>query len=63
MTLLPFDTRGAWRRYTTADGLAAQQTEHIGEDGDGYPARSAVGFAQLPTGVAVEVEATFATPQ
>ena len=36
MTLLPFDTRGAWRRYTTADGLAALQTEHIVEDGDGY---------------------------
>ena len=28
-------------------------------DGDGYHARSAVGFAQLPTGVAVEVEAIF----
>ncbi|MEW6753122.1 MAG: two-component regulator propeller domain-containing protein [Candidatus Latescibacterota bacterium] len=36
MDLLPFDQRGAWRRYTTADGLAANQTEHIVEDHDGY---------------------------
>ena len=36
ITPAPFDERGAWRRYTTADGLAAQQTEHIVEDGDGY---------------------------
>jgi ligand-binding sensor domain-containing protein len=36
MTLLPFDQRGAWRRYTTADGLAANQTEHLTEDRDGY---------------------------
>lgn len=30
-----------------------------GKEGDGYHARSAVGFAALPTGVAVEVEAIF----
>lgn len=30
-----------------------------GKDGDGYHARSALGFAALPTGVAVEVEAIF----
>ena len=36
MTPLPFEQRGAWRRYTTADGLAANQTEHIVEDADGY---------------------------
>jgi enamine deaminase RidA (YjgF/YER057c/UK114 family) len=30
-----------------------------GKDGDGYHARSAVGFAALPTGVAVEIEAIF----
>ncbi len=30
-----------------------------GKDSDGYHARSAVGFAALPTGVAVEVEAIF----
>jgi hypothetical protein len=31
----------------------------VGKDGDGYHARSALGFAQLPTGAAVEVEAIF----
>lgn len=31
----------------------------FGKEGDGYHARSAVGFAALPTGVAVEVEAIF----
>ncbi|MCA1962422.1 MAG: RidA family protein [Prosthecobacter sp.] len=31
----------------------------FGKDGDGYHARSALGFAQLPTGAAVEVEAIF----
>jgi len=31
----------------------------FGKDGDGYHARSAVGFAALPTGVAVEIEAIF----
>lgn len=33
--------------------------EVFGKTGDGYHARSAVGFASLPTGVAVEVEAIF----
>ena len=31
----------------------------FGKEGDGYHARSAVGFAALPTGVAVEIEAIF----
>lgn len=31
----------------------------FGKNGDGYHARSALGFAQLPTGAAVEVEAIF----
>jgi len=31
----------------------------FGKEGDGYHARSALGFAQLPTGAAVEVEAIF----
>ena len=30
-----------------------------GKDGDGFHARSALGFARLPTGAAVEVEAIF----
>lgn len=33
--------------------------ELYGKDGDGYHARSALGFAALPTGVAVEIEAIF----
>ena len=33
--------------------------ESFGKDGDGYHARSALGFASLPTGPAVEVEAIF----
>lgn len=32
----------------------------FGKEDRGYHARSAVGFAQLPTGVAVEIEAVFA---
>jgi hypothetical protein len=36
MKVMPFDTRGAWRRYTTADGLVSLQTEYIVEDGEGY---------------------------
>jgi len=31
----------------------------FGKEGDGFHARSAVGFASLPTGVAVEIEAIF----
>ena len=31
----------------------------FGKDSDGYHARSALGFAALPTGAAVEVEAIF----
>ncbi len=31
----------------------------FGKDGDGYHARSALGFVALPTGAAVEVEAVF----
>ncbi len=33
--------------------------EIFGREGDGFHARSALGFAQLPTGAAVEVEAIF----
>ena len=33
--------------------------EIFGKAGDGYHARSALGFASLPTGAAVEVEAVF----
>lgn len=37
--------------------------ELFGKDGYGFHARSAVGLAQLPTGVAVEVEAIFEVAQ
>lgn len=33
--------------------------EIFGKEGDGFHARSAIGFASLPTGVAVEIEAIF----
>ena len=33
--------------------------EIFGREGDGFHARSALGFAQLPTAAAVEVEAIF----
>jgi enamine deaminase RidA (YjgF/YER057c/UK114 family) len=33
--------------------------EIFGKTGDGWHARSALGFAALPTGAAVEVEAIF----
>lgn len=35
----------------------------FGKDTDGYHARSALGFASLPTGAAVEVEAIFEIPE
>ena len=33
--------------------------EIFGREGDGFHARSALGFAKLPTGAAIEVEAIF----
>ena len=35
----------------------------FGKSGDGWHARSALGFAALPTGAAVEIEAIFEIPQ
>jgi len=35
----------------------------FGKEGDGYHARSALGFAALPTGAAVEIEAIFEIKQ
>lgn len=32
----PLGKQGIWRTYTTADGLAALQVEHIVEDQEGY---------------------------
>ncbi len=46
-------------QHLVVNGCSDLLHEIYGKPGDGYHARSAVGFAQLPTGVAVEVEAIF----
>lgn len=46
-------------QHKVIHGTSDLYHEIFGKDGDGYHARSAVGFASLPTGVAVEVEAIF----
>jgi enamine deaminase RidA (YjgF/YER057c/UK114 family) len=46
-------------QHLVINGASDLYHEIFGKDGDGYHARSAVGFAALPTGVAVEVEAIF----
>lgn len=46
-------------QHLVVNGASDLLHELYGKDGDGYHARSALGFAALPTGVAVEVEAIF----
>lgn len=46
-------------QHLVINGASDLVHEIYGKDSDGYHARSAVGFAALPTGVAVEVEAVF----
>lgn len=46
-------------QHLVINGASDLLHELYGKDGDGYHARSAIGFAALPTGVAVEVEAIF----
>jgi len=46
-------------QHLVINGASDLLHELYGKDGDGYHARSALGFAALPTGVAVEVEAVF----
>lgn len=46
-------------QHLVINGASDLFHELYGKDGDGYHARSALGFAALPTGVAVEVEAIF----
>jgi enamine deaminase RidA (YjgF/YER057c/UK114 family) len=46
-------------QHTVVNGCSDLMHEVYGKDGDGHHARSAFGFAQLPTGAAVEVEAIF----
>jgi len=46
-------------QHLVINGISDLYHEIFDKEGDGFHARSAVGFAQLPTGVAVEVEAIF----
>ena len=46
-------------QHLVINGASDLLHEVFGKDGDGYHARSALGFSQLPTGAAVEVEAVF----
>lgn len=46
-------------QHLVINGCSDLLHEIFGRQGDGYHARSALGFAQLPTGAAVEVEAIF----
>ena len=49
-------------QHLVINGASDLLHEIFGKDGDGYHARSAVGFVALPTGVAVEIEAIFEVP-
>lgn len=46
-------------QHLVINGASDLLHEIYGKTGDGYHARSALGYASLPTGVAVEVEAIF----
>lgn len=46
-------------QHLVINGCSDLLHEIFGKTGDGYHARSALGFASLPTGAAVEVEAIF----
>jgi enamine deaminase RidA (YjgF/YER057c/UK114 family) len=46
-------------QHLVINGCSDLLHEIFGKDGDGFHARSALGFVQLPTGAAVEVEAIF----
>jgi enamine deaminase RidA (YjgF/YER057c/UK114 family) len=46
-------------QHLVVNGCSDLLHEIFGKAGDGHHARSALGFAQLPTGAAVEVEAIF----
>lgn len=46
-------------QHLVINGASDLFHEIFGKTGDGYHARSALGFASLPTGAAVEVEAIF----
>jgi len=46
-------------QHLVINGASDMLHEIYGKQGDGYHARSALGFSALPTGAAVEVEAIF----
>ena len=46
-------------QHLVINGASDPLHKIFGKEGDGYHARSALGFAALPTGAAVEVEAIF----
>lgn len=46
-------------QHLVINGASDLLHELFGKEGDGYHARSALGFVSLPTGAAVEVEAVF----
>jgi enamine deaminase RidA (YjgF/YER057c/UK114 family) len=46
-------------QHLVINGCSDLLHQIFGKEGNGYHARSALGFAQLPTGAAVEVEAIF----
>src|SRR5262245_48044915 len=46
-------------QHLVVNGASDLLHQLFGKDADGYHARSALGFAALPTGAAVEVEAIF----
>jgi len=46
-------------QHLVMNGCSDLLHEIFGKTGDGYHARSALGFVQIPTGAAVEVEAMF----
>ena len=46
-------------QHLVVNGASDLLHEIFGKDGDGFHARSAVGFVSLPTGVALEIEAIF----
>jgi enamine deaminase RidA (YjgF/YER057c/UK114 family) len=46
-------------QHLVINGCSDLLHQIFGKDGNGFHARSALGFAQLPTGAAVEVEAIF----
>lgn len=50
-------------QHLVVNGASDLLHKVFGKDGDGYHARSALGFAALPTGAAVEVEAIFEVKQ